>query len=281
MFSILRRPLALCFEERTGNNITKIQPPQVKKYIVSLLTLACFTALPAIAQNDKINADRPGRTLTPEIVEKGTLQAEIGFEKRQKQKGDLAFDHPEADLRYGLSKRFEIRAEFIGETQRYTTKNDFRKGMKPLELGFKAKLLEEKGAMPAVSFFTHVGIPKIASKDHQGKHFSPEIRLLFENKLTDKLSLEYNVGPEWNDDQTTPQWFYSFAPDLEVGEKFEIFLEVFGRLQKGGAPEHAVDFGVGYYPTRDIKLDVYGGAGLTKAAPDYFISAGVSFRLKT
>jgi hypothetical protein len=253
----------------------------MKKYIAFLFTFACFAALPAMAQNDKIKADRPGRTLTPEIVEKGTLQAEIGFEKRQEQKGDRSYDHPEADLRFGLSNRFELRAEFIGETQRYTTTNEFKNGMKPLELGFKAKLLKEKGAMPAVSFFTHVGIPQIASKSHQGKHLSPEIRLLFQNELTDKLNLEYNIGPEWNDDETTPQWFYSFAPDLELGEKFEIFLEVFGRLQKGGAPEHAVDFGFGYYPAKDIKLDFFGGAGLSKAAPDYFISAGVSFRLKT
>lgn len=253
----------------------------MKKYFAFILAATCFAALPALAQDNKIKADRPGRTLTPEIVEKGTFQAEIGFERRQEDKGDNAFDHPEADLRYGLSKRFEIRAEFIGETKRYTTSNDYRKGLKPFELGFKAKLLEEKGARPAVSFFTHVGIPKLASKDHQGKHLSPEIRLLFQNGLSEKINLEYNIGPEWNDDETIPQWFYSFAPDVEIGKNFEIFLEVFGRLQKGGAPEHALDFGLGYFPTRDIKLDVYAGAGLTKAAPDYFVSAGLSFRLKT
>lgn len=253
----------------------------MNKYIGLLLVLACCATIPAAGQEEKIKADRPGRTLSADIIEKGILQAEIGFEQRQQQKGDKQYDHPEADIRFGLSKRFELRAEIIGETQRYSTTNDYRYGMKPLELGFKAKVVEQKGAIPAVSLFTHIGIPGLTSKDHKSKHLSPEIKLLLQNELSDKLNLDYNFGPEWDGEQTIPFWFYSVGPDLELGEKCELFMELFGRLQKGNSPEHSVDAGFGYYPTKDIKLDIFGGLGLSKAAPDYFISAGVSFRLKT
>lgn len=232
------------------------------------------------AQDKKIEADRPGETQTPNTVSKGYFQAEIGFEKEQQTKDDYTLLHPQMHLKYGLSKRFEIRAEITAESDKQSSSNEFTYGLNPIEIGFKAQLLEAKGVLPQTSLYTQVGIPKLASKDHQTPHAIPHLRLLFENKLTEKLHLDYNIGADWDGEQTAPQWLYTIAPELEIGEKWEVFVEEFAYFQKGQASLHHFDGGIAYFPIPNVKLDVYGGKGISKEAPDYFISAGISFRLK-
>jgi hypothetical protein len=245
-----------------------------------LISSLLFYFHSALAQDKKIQADRPGETQTPATTQKGFVQAEIGFEKEQQNKDDYSVMHPQLQLKYGLSDRFEIRAELTAETNKQYSSNQFQHGLRPVELGFKAKLLEEKGALPETSFYTQVGIPSFASKDHQTTHAVPHLRLLFQNKLSEKVHLEYNVGADWDGDETSPHWLYTIAPEIEIGEKWEAFVEAFGHVQKGMAAQHQVDGGLSFYPTNNMKLDVYAGKGISKEAPEYFISAGVSFRLK-
>ena len=42
---------------------------------------------------------------------------------------------------------------------------------------------------------------------------------------------------------------------------------------------HATDLGAAFLLSPDIQIDLSGGAGLTDNAADYFINAGLSFRL--
>jgi len=232
------------------------------------------------AQDKKIQSDRPGETQTPAITPKQFFQAEIGFEKEQQIKDDYSAMHPQVQLKYGLSERFELRAELTAETNKEFSSNKFQYGLRPVEFGFKAKLLEEKGALPETSFYTQIGVPSLASKDHQTTHAVPHLRLLFQNKFSEKFHLEYNIGADWDGEETSPQWLYTVSPEIEIGEKWEAFVEAFGYFQKGMAAQHHVDGGLAFYPTNHVKLDVYAGKGISKEAPDYFISAGVSFRLK-
>jgi hypothetical protein len=104
--------------------------------------------------------------------------------------------------------------------------------------------------------------------------------MLFENKLTDKIKLAYNAGAEWQGDDSGPQWLYTFSPQFELGKKWEAFLETFAYLQKGEAAKHHIDGGFAFYPANNLKLDLWGGKGISAEAPDYFVSAGISFRLK-
>jgi hypothetical protein len=63
-------------------------------------------------------------------------------------------------------------------------------------------------------------------------------------------------------------------------KKWEAFIETYAYLQQGQAPQHHIDGGFAFYPANNIKLDLWAGKGLSKEAPDYFTSAGISFRLK-
>jgi hypothetical protein len=240
----------------------------------------CLLSLALNAQEDKIQSDRPGETLTPELTKKGYLQTEIGFEKEQQNKKDYSLMHPELQLKYGLSNRIELRAELISESQKQYSSNEFQYGLRPVEFGFKAKLLEEKGILPTTTFYTQVGIPTFASEDHQTPHAIPRIKLLFENQFAQKFHLNYNVGAEWNGEDTKPRWMYSIDQEIELSKKWEVFIETFAYLQQGEAAQHHIDGGFSFFPNTHLKLDVYAGKGISKEAPDYFISAGFSFRFK-
>jgi hypothetical protein len=247
----------------------------------SLLFLSLLSTITAIyGQEKKIETDRPGETQTPGLTKKGFIQAEIGMERIQQNKEDYSLFHPAMQLKFGLSDQFEVRAEVTAETEKAYSNKEFKYGIRPIEIGLKAKLLEEKGIRPSTSFYTQVGIPSFASEDHQTPHAIPKVRLLMESNLSEKLHLNYNVGAEWDGEQTAPQWIFTIAPEMDLGEKWEVFLEVFGYIQKTKSPQQHIDGGFGYYVSNSVKLDLYGGVGLTPDAPSYFISTGLSFRLK-
>lgn len=149
-----------------------------------------------------------------------------------------------------------------------------------MELGIKAKLLEGKGLLPTTAFYTQVGIPTLASKDHQTPHAIPRVKLLFENQFAKKFHLNYNVGAEWDGENSKPRWMYSIEQEIELSKKWEVFVETFAYLQQGEAAQHHLDGGFSFFPTPNIKFDLYAGKGLSKEALDYFISGGFTFRLK-
>ncbi|HYO21734.1 MAG TPA: transporter [Flavisolibacter sp.] len=232
------------------------------------------------SQEEKIQADRPGETLTPQLTKTGWFQLETGFEKKQENKDDYSLMHPELQIKYGLSRRFEIKAELTAESEKQNSTGKFQYGLKPVEIGLKALLLEEKGLLPTTTLYTQVGIPMLASKDHQTTHAAPKVRLLFENQFAKIFHLNYNIGAEWSGEGTQPRWMYSIDQEIELSNTWEVFIETFGHFQQGQAAQHNLDGGVSYFPTSNIKFDVYAGKGISKESPDYFISAGVSFRLK-
>jgi len=234
----------------------------------------------AFSQQDKIQSDRPGETLTPHLTRKGYFQIEAGFEKGQQNKTDYSTTHPELQLKYGLSNRIELRAELVAASERNFSKNEFNYGLRPVELGAKAKLLEGKGVVPRATFYTQVGIPKFASEDHQTPNAIPRVKLLFENQFLKKFHLNYNVGAEWDGENPKPRWMYSIDQEIELSDRWELFVETFAYFQQGEAAQHHLDGGVSFFPNKDVKVDVYAGKGLSAEAPEYFISAGLSFRLK-
>ncbi len=252
----------------------------MKHIYFSFFICLSFCSTAVFAQDDKIQTDRPSEAQTTALTPKGYFQAEIGLRKNQQRGRDYSILHPEAQLKYGLSDRFELRAELTGESERLFSKNEFNYGLQPVELGFKAKLTEEKGALPAMTFYTQIGIPNWASEDHQKEKVFPELRLLFENKITDKIKLTYNAGAEWQGEGGSPQWLYTIAPEFELGDKWEAFVETYAYLQQGQAAQHYIDGGFAFYPSKNVKLDLWGGKGLSKEATDFFFSTGISFRLK-
>jgi len=243
-----------------------------------LFAIVLATGFNTAAQDTKIKTDRPGETQNAELTNKGFFQVETGFTKEQHKEDETTVYHPEALLKYGLSDRVEIRSTVPFVTQ----KNPYQKntGLQPIQFGFKLKILENKGAIPLTSLLTDFGIPTLASEAFKADKVFPVVRLLFINAISEKIKLAYNIGSEWDGFSSTPQWIYSFSPELEVGDKWEFFIELFGQIKKGEHPQHHFDGGLAYFISSNIKWDIYAGTGISPHAMDYIISSGISFQLK-
>lgn len=183
-----------------------------------LIFLICFVSFQAVAQ-EKIETDRPSETENPTIVPKGWLQFELGLQ-RELQKGNLPiYTLPTLLSKYGVSKKLELRliTEYTSLYHKHFT-DTF--GLFPVKLGFKYNLLEEKGMVPQTSVIVHTGFNRLASryfKDHT--FFAPEFRFTMQHTLTDKLSLGYNLGAEWEQTNEPSTFIYTLAPGIELGEK--------------------------------------------------------------
>jgi hypothetical protein len=60
------------------------------------------------------------------------------------------------------------------------------------------KLTEEKGIFPKTSFIAHIGLPNAASTKYKTDYFAPEFRFTMQHTLSEKFSLSYNLGLEWD-----------------------------------------------------------------------------------
>jgi hypothetical protein len=240
-----------------------------------LVLLFLFHVFYTTAQ-DRIETDRPSETQSVKLVDKKTFQVEAGVSK-QKQEEDAVWEQPDILLRFGLLKKLELRMRTVWEKQDLVSENMLRKGLLPPELGLKLSLFQTKNF--TASFLGMAGISPLAAKDHDPGKWIHRIRLLFENKLTEKLSLAYNLGTEWDSEEQLQRYIYTLSPQFEISEHLKAFVETFGYLKKGYHPQPHLDAGLAYLPGKNVQLDLYGGIGLNAHAPDFFINAGCSFRL--
>lgn len=247
------------------------------KYVLVAIGIVCTAT--AFGQENKIEADRPTEAQSAEVVSKRTFQTELGVRKEQENGRDFSWQYPDVLLRYGLIDRVELRLHTTIQTQRYHTKNEFTDGITPVELGLKATVFQTKDTGFTTSLYGHIGLPRIASKEHQHNTTYYRVRALFENKLTEKIKLNANIGRDWDMDNKEQNWMYAVSPQFQSGKKWEATLEEYAFFKKDSKPEHYVDGGIGYYIGNTVKLDLNAGKGLGGEASDYFFTAGVSFKL--
>lgn len=257
---------------------------QPMKYLKALLLVICISPLISNAQDDEMETDRPSESLTPKVVVKNRLQVEVGvqkeFDKTNGQKEEQ-YLYPTALIKFGLAKKLEVRMllEDEGDYEYMPDKQKQANGLKPVKVAFKYNLLEAKGCMPDVSLVAGTALPKLASPDFKGDYVAPYFRFAMENSLTKKLSLVYNVGVQWQTDDVHAQYLYTLSPQLELSKNIKVFAEVYGFLSGEESADHRFDAGILYKLMKNLQIDIYGGAGITKTSPDSFIAVGLSFRL--
>jgi hypothetical protein len=251
------------------------------KLLLAFVVFLVIEIHSAQAQNpEKIETDRPGRAQTPFVAPKHSVQVETGFEWLKQDENEHSWQHPEFVIKYGLFKHLEVRARILSVTDRFKQPSYSQSGIEPVELGFKALLTEGKGVLPHTSVTGEFGIPRFASKDYVADKFFPKLRLNFENDITKKLFLEYNVAADWDGFEDKPEWMIVVSPHAQLGEKWQIFTEIFEKIHSGSKPEVSSDAGVSYWINNDCMLDVSYGLGISETAPKSFVDVGFSFRFK-
>jgi len=252
---------------------------KIKRLLIFQLLLFFSIILKA---QDKIDTDRPDQTESVNTVPKNYFQAEFGFNKENTFNNNYDLIYPTALLKYGL-KRFEFRLEAnIRSSYEHLIPNPkWTSGFDPITVGCKIAMWEEKSIIPKTSLILSTGIPTLASKSFRAVHFAPGFRFTMQNSLTDNIALGYNLGAEWDGYSTTPVWIYTFAPGFDLGDKWYAYVEAFGFIQKNEKPQHNLDGGIAYYISKDVKIDLSAGFGISEEAPENYFALGFSFRINT
>jgi hypothetical protein len=101
-----------------------------------------------------------------------------------------------------------------------------------------------------------------------------------QHTVSEKQTLSYNLGAEWDGDTAEPIFVYTLTTGYALTEKIGGYVELYGFLPQTQKPDHRFDAGFTYLFNPNHQLDLSGGVGISKNAPDYFISVGYSFRFK-
>ncbi len=250
------------------------------KYFISIGLLIGISAEEVSGQAlPPIQLDRPDQTECPFIVPAKYVQVEMGISYENADADSKNFAYPSALWKYGINDNVELRliTEVASEKNRaFTTK-----GIRPLTIGFKARLWEEKGMIPKTSFIGHLQSSALGSNKFRTTYVAPAFRFTMQHTLSSNLSLGYNLGAEWNGETPEPTYLYTLTVGKSWTERLGSYAEIYGFVPQGEKAAHLVDLGFTYLLTNDLMADISGGFGLTDNAPHNFIAMGISFRINT
>ena len=225
-----------------------------------------------------IQTDRPDQTECPFITPKHYFQLENGFSYEKTNKNSELIVAPTVLTRFGINKFFELRliTEYVITRENATT----YPGINPVLIGFKTRLLEEKGIIPSTSLIAHIGFPDLASSQYGVNYYFPEFRFTMQHTISDKQSLSYNLGAEWNGMDKKPTYIYTLTSGYSLTETIGAYIEFYGFVPQIGKADHRFDLGLTYLFNPNHQLDVSGGFGLSAISPEYYFALGYSFRFK-
>jgi hypothetical protein len=256
------------------------------KYILTY----CFLVLSicTIAQVEKIETDRPGRTNTPSTTLNKWLQSEIGFQKQtyrfQPALKDVYFQQPSLLAKYGVGNKFEVRliTEIAYVKEENVNKNTIYKGTTNTQIGAKFNFLKQKGFVPKTAIIAHYRLntlnTNVVGRDTIN---GANVRLAMLHNISDNFSLGYNLGMDWERFGARPVYLYTFSPRFSFSEDWLVFIELYGFIEKNRVPKTSADVGISYCINDNFKIDASGGTRINKDVRIKFYSLGASFRFKT
>jgi hypothetical protein len=255
-----------------------------------------WLGLPAGPLDEPLQTDRPDFTETPSTVPYGRMQLEGGYTfAYDDEDGHRVSEQtvPEFLLRVGLVEGFELRVGWEGASlteDLFQEENDAGRminrevhddGASDMSVGFKVRLIEQRGLVPDLSVIPELGLPTGKQTKTAGD-VEPAVKWLWSYELTERLSLSGNVNlAVLNSEQGQ---FFQTSASLSLG--FQIadwlgsYIEYFGFYPAFKDTESAnyIDGGFTFPITNNLQFDVRAGFGLNKEADDLFAGAGFAIR---
>ncbi len=231
---------------------------KIQKIIVTLLFI--FGASNYCSSQDiTINTDRPDQSDGVSTVPKWKFQIEEGITLAE----NTAINN--IMLRLGITNSTEIRLLLDAGKEL----NSF--GIKPIAISVKQRMIKQMELIPAISFVGYLSYSQIATKDFQSEKWPFELKLAFENEITDKVSLGYNIGTsnEFENLNLTAGVGYAITNELS---SFAEYFSTFRKLDN----EHNIDIGIMYLITPLTKVDLTFGHAIFAKEDRFFASFGIS-----
>jgi hypothetical protein len=255
----------------------------MKKFLFAALVV--FINVAASAQEKpEIVTDRPDQTEAPSLVPKGGLQVETGFIYESDESNNLKttnYTYNTTLIKYGINENFELRfiTEYLGERQQVSETSYTRsEGFSPTALGVKIKLADENGIWPQAALIGHINL-RTGSKTFSPHYTAADFRFTFAHTLSEKFSLSYNLGAEWDGETPDATFLYTLSLGYVLSERIGVYAEGYSFFPENSKADNRIDAGLTYKFSPVVQWDISGGLGLSENAPDAFVSTGISFRL--
>ena len=249
----------------------------MKNILLIITLLFSYCVCKAQVELPVISADRPGALTGTDIMPRFKLQWEtgMGIEMTDNATGTLTLNS--SLLRFGLFERAEVRLgtdlllSNIGES----TKPGF--DFAPIDVGLKANLIEGSGIIPSVAFLAEMSTPHCGMKEPIPDHPAPSFHLLFENTLSDRLCLGYNIGTEWDGGTATPTTFLGLGVYYDISDSVGSFVEAYNYLHPEEDNQYLTEFGFTWLLSRRVQLDIAADLDLQAPGKYYVISFGLAW----
>jgi hypothetical protein len=255
----------------------------MKRIVITLLTIGTAFSTALSQEKSEIITDRPDQTEAPALVPTGGLQIETGFiyeKDAEKKVNTTSFTYNTTLLKYGVNENFELRfiSEYLGERTVNETEVSTVKGFSPLAIGLKIRLADEKGFWPQTALIGHVNL-KTGSSEFEPHYTAADFRFTMAHTLSDKFSLSYNIGAEWDGESPETRFLYTLSIGYVVSKRIGLFVEGYSFFPEESKADNRIDGGVTVKFTPIVQWDISGGVGLSSNAPDSFVSTGLSVRM--
>lgn len=257
----------------------------MKRFFLILFVIPFTVGISAQESATVISADRPGMATGVDVMPFKSVQWETGFQYDYSS-GAHSITLPTTLFRFGITRFAELRVEYDGSLASGDGKR-WEYAVEPLVLGTKIKFFEgtenEKLQwLPAVSFLFNLAIPSTPDLA-KTTHVAPSAYLLFHHEATDWLSIDYNVGAEWDGVSARPATFLALCLGFGITDKAGSFLESYNYITdygKNTAGSANLDFGFTYLVHPRVQLDVYGAFNCQDPASSANVGLGVAWMIK-
>jgi hypothetical protein len=256
----------------------------MKRIIVLISAVTAIFSSAFSQEKPEIVTDRPDQTEAPSLVPRGGLQVETGFVfERDVEDGvdTEGWAYNSTLVKYGVNENFELRfiTEYVGETiddnENPSTKIN---GFTPFAIGMKLKLADEKKFWPQAALIGHLNL-RTGNQEFVPAYTAGDFRFTFAHTLSEKFSLSYNVGAQWNGFTPEATFIYTLSLGYVFTDKLGGYIESYSFFPEDAKADNRADAGLTYKFTPVVQWDISGGIGLSQNAPDYFLSTGLSVRM--
>lgn len=219
------------------------------------------------------------------LVPSGKAQVELGAAYSYFDGNAHEIQHPNFNLKYGISKYFELRIN--GDATTYKSGDSRQTGLHPVYIGVKLKMIDAKRYAPGSSFIGGLSTSFISTKNFRTKYVAPFFKITMEQFLPKNVGLVYNYGLVWNGEDAKPTYNFAIATSYtkllkcttaEKQHQLKYFFEIYGIYPHGAKVDVRLNTGLSYLLNRFIQFDISVGAGLLKNSPRVITSAGLVVR---
>lgn len=240
--------------------------------------------------SETIQTSRPGQAFVPFTTGKNTFQVQAGgnytqLESRMSSKMS-GFQSYGTTFRYGVLENLELRTGLTYSYNRILTSEsgyaDFS-GLSLMSIGGRYNLAKGSGADPSFGVQGEVLLP-FGTADFMNNPSGLRVMFIHSQQITELFQITTNLGASTVGKIENLETQYVINLAFPIGKKWGGFIENYGQIR--GLLANNVDFdtrwdtGVGFLVNNDFQLDASVGVGLNEKIFDWFIDAGISWRIR-